>query len=262
MSEPTPSYRMATCPVCGQARPEGEMVPGRALRPGMAERIAKEHPDWSRAQSVCLNCMADYRAAHIRDLLSAEIGELRTLDDSIVERLSRNEAISTDVDADFTRDRSFGERIADKVAQFGGSWTFITLFLAILVVWMAVNSLALASRAFDPYPFILLNLVLSCIAALQAPIIMMSQRRQENRDRLRSQSDYLINLKAELEVRLLHEKLDHVLRQQWDRMTEIQTIQIDMLEEALGRIRRETVAALRAESGARPEDHQGTSSRL
>lgn len=260
MDKPHPRSSFAACPVCGKLRPESDLVPGRVLRPGMAERIEREHPQWSRDQPVCLNCMADYRAAHIRDLLTAEIGELRTLDDSIVERLTRNEAISTDVDADFTRDRTFGERIADKVAQFGGSWTFIILFLLVLVLWMGLNTLALASRAFDPYPYILLNLVLSCIAALQAPIIMMSQRRQENRDRLRSQSDYLINLKAELEVRLLHEKLDHVLRQQWDRMTEIQTIQIELLEEALGRIRQETVDALRASSP--PTDHQGTSSRL
>lgn len=212
------------------------MVPGRALRPAMAERIERDHAAWSRDEKVCLSCLNDYRSSHVRELLTAEIGELQTLEQSVIDRLTSSENLSTNVEHAFARQRTFGERVADKVAQFGGSWTFIISFLVMLVLWMGLNTYMLAARAFDPYPYILLNLVLSCIAALQAPVIMMSQRRQEDRDRLRAQSDYLINLKAELEVRLLHEKLDHVLRQQWDRMTEIQTIQIELLEEALRRV--------------------------
>jgi len=105
---------------------------------------------------------------------------------------------------------SLGQRLSDKIADFGGSWTFITIFMVILISWMIINAVFLKSGAFDPYPFILLNLVLSCIAALQAPIIMMSQNRQEEKDRERAKKDYQINLRAELEIRLLHQKLDEI----------------------------------------------------
>lgn len=105
---------------------------------------------------------------------------------------------------------SLGQRLSDKIADFGGSWTFITIFMVILISWMIINAVFLKSKAFDPYPFILLNLVLSCIAALQAPIIMMSQNRQEEKDRERAKKDYQINLRAELEIRLLHQKLDEI----------------------------------------------------
>ncbi|MFN3850064.1 MAG: DUF1003 domain-containing protein [Spirosomataceae bacterium] len=105
---------------------------------------------------------------------------------------------------------SLGQRLSDKIADFGGSWTFITIFMVILISWMIINAVFLKSSAFDPYPFILLNLVLSCIAALQAPIIMMSQNRQEEKDRERAKKDYQINLRAELEIRLLHQKLDEI----------------------------------------------------
>lgn len=109
---------------------------------------------------------------------------------------------------------SSGQRISDKVAQFGGSWKFIILFVIVLVAWIAYNTFALTKDQFDPYPFILMNLVLSCVAALQAPIIMMSQNRQEEKDRMRGENDYLINLKAELEIRSLHQKMDILLEEQ------------------------------------------------
>jgi uncharacterized membrane protein len=128
--------------------------------------------------------------------------------------------------------------MADRVAAFGGSWTFILSFLAVLVVWVVFNTVAILSAdRFDPYPYILLNLVLSCIAAVQAPLIMMSQRRQEAKDRLRAENDYRVNLKAEVEIRQLHEKLDHLLIRQWERLTEIQQIQLELMED-LGRDRK------------------------
>ncbi len=107
---------------------------------------------------------------------------------------------------------TFGERVADAVAAFGGSWKFIILFFLFLIVWILANAIVLMNRSFDPYPFILLNLILSCIAAMQAPVIMMSQNRQEQKDRIRSQNDYLINLKAEVEIRALHEKVDRLTK--------------------------------------------------
>ena len=162
-----------------------------------------------------------------------ERGELSALDREVVESLARHEILSENVEEEMAEARSLGERLSDHLATFGGSWSFLIVFAVILVIWMAFNAV-IAGRAFDPYPFILLNLVLSCIAAVQAPIIMMSQRRQEAKDRMRSLNDYRVNLKAELEIRHLHEKLDHLLTKQWERLAEMQELQIELLQE-LGR---------------------------
>jgi uncharacterized membrane protein len=124
-----------------------------------------------------------------------------------------------------------GQKLSDKVARFGGSWSFIIFFMALLVVWIVYNVTAIGKSAFDPYPFILMNLILSCIAALQAPIIMMSQNRQEEKDRKRSENDYLINLKAEIGIRSLHEKMDLLLSEQIKTLYDIQAKQLQMLNE-------------------------------
>jgi len=153
------------------------------------------------------------------------------LDHEVLESLQKHETLSSNVDAEFEKDSTLGEKMADGVASFGGSWRFIIIFASILVIWIALNSFLLLKRPFDPYPFILLNLVLSCLAAIQAPVIMMSQNRVEAKDRLRSQHDYRVNLKAELEIRQLHDKIDHLLSHQWERLIEIQQIQIDLLSE-------------------------------
>lgn len=126
--------------------------------------------------------------------------------------------------------RTFGQRVADNVAAFGGSWTFIISFFIFLLFWIATNVYFLANKGFDPYPFILLNLILSCLAALQAPIIMMSQNRQEEKDRERAKKDFQINLKAEKEIRILQEKLDHILKHQHEEMLQIQKQQLELLE--------------------------------
>ena len=123
-----------------------------------------------------------------------------------------------------------GQKISDKVARFGGSWAFIISFFIILIIWILYNSLAPIGDNFDPYPFILMNLILSCIAALQAPIIMMSQNRQEEKDRKRSENDYLINLKAELEIRALNQKIDLLLEEQIKILFESQAQQLELLK--------------------------------
>ena len=130
---------------------------------------------------------------------------------------------------------TFGELLSDRIAEFGGSWGFLLVFGAVMALWIGINSLTLLSRPFDPYPYILLNLLLSCLAAIQAPVIMMSQNRQEARDRLRAEHDYQINLKAELEIRNLHEKMDHLVHRQWEKLMEIQQIQMDLMEESARR---------------------------
>jgi uncharacterized membrane protein len=169
-------------------------------------------------------------------MLESERGELTSLEQEVVRSLHEHELLSENVDEQFERHWSLGERLADRIAAFGGSWIFLICFGVFMLLWITANSVILVARPLDPYPFILLNLVLSCLAAIQAPIIMMSQNRQEAKDRLRSQHDYQVNLKAELEIRHLHEKVDHLLSHQWERLVEIQEIQLDLLSE-LGRKR-------------------------
>jgi len=167
----------------------------------------------------------------VHSLLEAERGELSHLDQEVLESLREHELIATDVEQTLERERTRGERWADTIADFGGSWGFLVTFGGFTGLWILLNSIALLRRPFDPYPFILLNLLLSCLAAIQAPIIMMSQNRQEARDRLRSQHDYQVNLKAELEIRHLHEKIDHLLSSQWERLVQIQEVELDLLAE-------------------------------
>lgn len=225
---------LVTCAVCGAQRPRMECVPVAALRPGLQALLRETAPQTSDDAFVCHDDLTRLRARYVTKMLTAERGELTRLEREVIESLTRQDTVSADVETAFTGQRTFGERMSDALASFGGSWTFIGLFLLFMLFWMMVNVLA-AARGFDPYPFILLNLVLSCLAAIQAPIIMMSQKRQEAKDRLRSENDYRVNLKAELEIRHLHEKVDHILNRQWDRLAEIQEIQLEMMEDALTR---------------------------
>jgi uncharacterized membrane protein len=219
------------CSVCGKVKPRAQLVPAETVREAISALILKDHPDWPQEGFVCREDLNRYRADYIEDIVEAEKGEVTSLEGEVVESLKEHEILAKNVDAEFERDLTVGERWSDRIAGFGGSWRFILLFGAVLVVWMAVNSIALLAKPFDPYPFILLNLVLSCLAAVQAPIIMMSQNRQEDRDRLRSQHDYQVNLKAELEIRHLHEKIDHLLSRQWERLAEIQKVQVEFMKE-------------------------------
>jgi uncharacterized membrane protein len=223
--------RRAECAVCKRSKRLSDLVPASILRPQLALRIAERVPGWSAESFICHADLARFRADYVQDLLQQELGDVDRLERSIVERIARHETLSANTDTELAKDRSLGQRLADRVASFGGSWTFISIFAALLVAWMALNTALLASRAFDPFPYILLNLALSCLAAVQAPIIMMSQKRQEARDRARAQNDYLVNLKAKLEIRHLHEKLDHLLREQWERLTEIQQVQIELMSD-------------------------------
>jgi uncharacterized membrane protein len=128
---------------------------------------------------------------------------------------------------------TFGERLSDQVAKFGGSWRFIIIFMAVLWIWILVNSLILGAKAFDPYPYILMNLILSCIAAIQAPIIMMSQNRKEAKDRQRAENDYMVNLKSEIEIRNLHRKMDLNMEDQFQHLFEIQQKQLELMQQIL-----------------------------
>jgi uncharacterized membrane protein len=172
-----------------------------------------------------------FREEYVKYVIDKSKGEVSVLEEDVIESLKKHDILSSNVNVEFENKLSLGERTADRMARYAGSWRFITIFAVILVIWVMVNTIILIQRPFDPYPFILLNLILSCIAAIQAPIIMMSQNRQESKDRLRSEYDYRVNLKAELEIRQLHEKIDHLLMIQWQRLLEIQQLQMELIED-------------------------------
>jgi uncharacterized membrane protein len=218
------------CQICKKQKPLNEIFPGSFVRDSVAELIRKKHPDWSSDGFICLDDLNHFRTEYVRNILEADKGELSTLEEQVMKSLQEHEILSKDINVEFDEQLSFGDRMADRIAAFGGSWRFITIFAAVLLLWIGANTAVIIWRPFDPYPFILLNLVLSCLAAIQAPIIMMSQNRQEDKDRLQSQHDYLVNLKAELEIRHLHDKVDHLINNQWQRLLEIQEIQTELME--------------------------------
>ena len=223
--------KMKVCAVCGKSFSVSKLVPAGAVRDVLADLILHEHPDWSAKSCICRPDLDRYRIRYVQTLLHSEKGELTTLETEVMQSMQEHELLTKNVDAEFEKTWSLGERLADRIAAFGGSWAFLLSFAGFLAFWIAMNTVVLVMHPPDPYPFILLNLVLSCLSAIQAPIIMMSQNRQEQKDRLRSQHDYQVNLKAELEIRQLHDKLDHLLLHQWERLANIQEIQLDLLAE-------------------------------
>ena len=223
------------CFHCKNYRPYEMMVPSEMLRPAISETIKKRDPTWTPERMICTECLDLFRSEYVEDALTEEIGELTRLEHEVVESMKEQETLTENLNLTFEKSATLGQKVADHVASFGGSWTFIGIFALVLALWIGVNSVALFYQPFDPYPFILLNLILSCLAAVQAPIIMMSQNRMEVRDRLRSENDYQVNLKAELEIRHLHEKLDVLLKHQWQKLLEIQQIQMDFMKELMRR---------------------------
>jgi len=234
--------RKLNCQICGRAFMPQNGAIGDNVRPSLAEFIKSQRPNWDPQQFICFADLGIFRKDYVKRALEDEIGELTSLDQEVIESLQQHEVLTENIEKQFERKLTFGEHLSDKIAEFGGSWKFIITFGSVIVVWVVLNAVLLLDRGFDPYPFILLNLILSCLAALQAPVIMMSQNRAEARDRLRAENDYKVNLKAELEIRHLHEKIDHLLRKQYNRVFEIQQIQIELLEEISQRKRSSTRA--------------------
>jgi uncharacterized membrane protein len=220
------------CGVCGQHLPAEALVPVSFVREPVAALIRADHPDWDSSRGfVCRADLNRYRSRYVERMLEAERGELSDVEREVLAKIEKAELVARNVDAEFDTRLSLGDRVADRVASFGGSWRFIFVFGVVLTAWILLNVVVLVRHPPDPYPFILLNLVLSCLAAIQAPVIMMSQNRQEAKDRVRSEHDYKVNLKAELEIRSLHEKMDHLMLKQWQRLLEIQEIQVDLMRE-------------------------------
>lgn len=174
--------------------------------------------------------MHSSKTKYVRDLLATEDEHLKKLNEIVLQSIEQENLLLENISRPKKEKLSFGQRLADRVAKFGGSWKFIIIFTLVLVGWITINRLLSPARQFDPYPFILLNLVLSCLAAIQAPVIMMSQNRQEEKDRRRNENDYLVNLKAEVEIRTLHQKMDLLIQDQFKKLIETQAEQIKLLQ--------------------------------
>lgn len=231
-----PSPETCPCALCGRAYPLAETVPLGALAGPLVEHIARRRGGLGPEARVCRACLFDARTAALVERLAAERGELSQIERDVAEKASRHVAVASDIEAEFARSATFADRAADAVARVGGSWRFVLSLIGLLIAWMILNTW-LAAQAFDPFPFILLNLALSCIAALQAPVILMSANRQARLDRRKADQDFLVNLKAEIEVASLHEKLDHLLHTQWEQLLEVQELQIEMLRTLVNRER-------------------------
>ncbi len=212
---------------------KGEIINASDIREGIFELIKSEFPNFEKTDFISIDELNQYRRIYLTNLIQQEKGEIALIDKVVIDAIKNNSILSENIQDEKTEVATFGQLLSDKIATFGGSWTFIICFFSFIVIWMVVNIILLTNKAYDPYPFILLNLILSCLAAIQAPIIMMSQNRQDQKDRKRSEHDYKINLKAELEIKLLSEKIDHLLVNQNKKLLEIQEVQIDYLEDLL-----------------------------
>jgi uncharacterized membrane protein len=205
-----------------------EVMKAELLEDPIVKMIREKHPEWSSEGFICLADLYLFRARYVAEILKTSSQEIYCLEK---EMANEEQPVSRNLNREFESSLTLGERLSDGLANFGGSWTFIGIFMAMMVIWMGINGFALLEKPFDPFPYILLNLVLSCLAAIQAPVIMMSQNRQEAKDRLRAEHDYEINLKAEIEIRKLHERMDHLLMHQWQHLMDIQQLQVHMMEE-------------------------------
>ena len=216
--------------------PISEKVSAKTIRHSVLDLIQKENPEFSHESFIALSELNKYRGKAISEYLKKEIGELTNLEKTVLNSVTSDTTLTDKVEDEDKQTATIGQKVADKVASFGGSWTFIISFGIFILFWIFLNVFWLINKGFDPYPFILLNLILLCLESLQAPVIMMSQNRQEEKDRDRAKKDYMINLKSELEIRTLREKIDHFIMDQQQELLELQKIQIDMMKDILKQI--------------------------
>lgn len=216
----------------------GEEIKGAFIREGIFNLIQSDYPDFDKDSYISNDELNQYRRRYLTALIIQEKGEIAELDKDVMEAIKNNSTMSEQIQEEMDASLTLGQKLADKIATFGGSWTFIIAFFSFILLWILVNLVVLTTKPFDPFPFILLNLILSCLASIQAPIIMMSQNRQEQKDRQRSEQDYKINLKAELEIRLLSEKIDHLIIHQNKKLLDIQELQTDYLEDLVRQVKK------------------------
>ncbi|MQS98377.1 DUF1003 domain-containing protein [Companilactobacillus halodurans] len=219
------------CVVCGNRFTIMEGLFLRDLSDLLKEQVLKVNNDARESSFICLKDMQKLRISKMQGIIDQDLNIDHQMSDELKKELAKDTYVIKNINDTVYGKRTKGQRMADAVAKFGGSWGFIIVFTVILVIWMAINIVHLFGINFDPYPFILLNLFLSCVAAIQAPIIMMSQNRQADRDRFDSENDYKTNTKSEMEIRILHKKLDQLNEVQWPHILDIQKMQIEVLSE-------------------------------
>lgn len=200
------------CHISKKSIKSGDGALGSAIIPGIFSLIKEDYPDFTALSYISANELNKFQKLFLTNLVKENIAKLGKAEKDVINSFSKSITLFNNHDHKDSKHTSFGQKAADILARAGGSWTFVLCFLLFLGFWMGTNVWLLTTKPFDPYPFILLNLILSCIAAIQAPIIMMSQNRTEAIDREKAEHDYKVNLRAELEIRLLHEKIDHLFQ--------------------------------------------------
>lgn len=228
------SMKKVICFVSNQEVEARQAKKGEDVQPALAKYIQRDFPGFESDSWISIEALNKYRKRYLGNLIAGEKGELSQLEYETLESVSNNKILTENIEVDIEEHLTLGQKAADAIASFGGSWRFIGIFFGFIGIWLLLNTVLMMT--FDPYPYILLNLILSCLAAIQAPIIMMSQNRQEQKDRVRSEHDYKINLKAELEIKLLHEKVDYLMTSQNSRLLEIQQIQAEYLQDILEKL--------------------------
>lgn len=219
----------------GKTFPSKDKISLTSIKSNILELIKKDYPNLDIDDYISIDELNIYRQKYIENFMTKEMGDLDELELMVVKNITDRTTLTDKIEDD-QEYITFSQGLSDSIAKFGGSWRFIIAFLSFMFIWILINIYFLGQNSFDPFPFILLNLILSCVAALQAPLIMMSQNRQEEKDRQRGKKDYMINLKSEVEIRMLHEKLDHLIHAQQQQLIEIQQIQIDMLKEIMNKM--------------------------
>ncbi len=218
------------CQVCHRQFLLKELYPNSLIRNSVLQAAKKIYPELSPEGFVCFPDLRTVSAIHSEEILMREKGVLTELEKDVIQSLKEQDVLSENINTEFDEAETLGQKLSDKIARFGGSWMFISLFVFVIFCWMAINTLGVI-KIFDPFPFIFLNLFLSCRAALQAPIIMMSQNRQAAKDRLQLEHDYRVNLKAELQIRQLNARMEIFMKHQWQKMYELLRLQDEIIQD-------------------------------
>ena len=222
---------LVLCQLSGKKVNENNATDGFSIREELIEIIKQKKPDFDVEGWVSNEELNKIKSDRIKKLLQEDVGYLTEIEKKIAEAADKHDFMSKDFAEDEEDEMlTFGQRMSDRVAEFGGSWKFIIFFGVFFAVWILLNVFIYENKGFDPYPFILLNLILSCVAALQAPIIMMSQNRMEEKDRARAINDFKVGLKTEIEIRMLDEKMNHLVNKQIFHLHENMELQNEMLE--------------------------------
>ena len=219
------------CRICGLQKEKSELVPADRIPASIVDSITREYQAWLPEGYICQTDLNRFRIQYVRDVVEHEKNGYASLERTIDNDMRVEDHLPKNDNVEYEKSMTFGEHLSDTLAGFAGSWTFLLVFAGLLFLWVLLNSYILILRPFDPYPFILLNLVLSIIAATQAPVIIMSQNRQEVRDRLHAERDFQVSIHTDTEIHRLHKKMDYLMTDQGQKLLEIQNIQLELIEE-------------------------------